>query len=164
MSAQQDAEVENFDAKISRSTNNRCVAWDGVDPNLCPEKTGHKSDEIRQHRQDGFLNPVIRPVLFLYPVCRSIPLAYCDDAPVFPFRDSLVAFAIILIGESFIFPNWISLIYLAAATWLFHRQVLHEEEFGRALRRSLRGVSPSRSKVCLNMWRVRSAGWLAMSR
>jgi len=40
-----------------------------------------------------------------------------------------VAFAIILVGEFFIFPNWISLIYLGAATWLFHRQVLREEEY-----------------------------------
>jgi protein-S-isoprenylcysteine O-methyltransferase Ste14 len=40
-----------------------------------------------------------------------------------------VAFAIILIGEFLIFPNWISLIYLGAATWLFHRQVLREEEY-----------------------------------
>jgi protein-S-isoprenylcysteine O-methyltransferase Ste14 len=40
-----------------------------------------------------------------------------------------VAFAIILIGEFFIFPNWIGLIYLVAATWLFHRQVLREEEY-----------------------------------
>src|SRR5262245_24983111 len=31
-------EVESFDAKISRSTNNRSVAWDGIDPNRCPEK------------------------------------------------------------------------------------------------------------------------------
>jgi protein-S-isoprenylcysteine O-methyltransferase Ste14 len=36
-------------------------------------------------------------------------------------------FAIILIGELFILPNWIALIYLVAATWLFHRQVLREE-------------------------------------
>ena len=40
-----------------------------------------------------------------------------------------VAFAIILIGEFFIFPNWITLIYLGAGTWLFHRQVLREEEY-----------------------------------
>ena len=39
------------------------------------------------------------------------------------------AFAIILIGEFFILPNWISLIYLGAATWLFHRQALREEEY-----------------------------------
>ena len=40
-----------------------------------------------------------------------------------------VAFAIILVGEFFIFPNWISLIYWGAAAWLFHRQVLREEEY-----------------------------------
>lgn len=40
-----------------------------------------------------------------------------------------VAFAIILIGQFLIFSNWISLIYICAATWLFHRQVLREEEY-----------------------------------
>ena len=35
----------------------------------------------------------------------------------------------VLIGEFLIFPNWISLIYLIAATWLVHRQVLREEEY-----------------------------------
>jgi protein-S-isoprenylcysteine O-methyltransferase Ste14 len=40
-----------------------------------------------------------------------------------------VAFAIILVGEFFIFPGWISLICLGAATWLLHRQVLREEEY-----------------------------------
>jgi protein-S-isoprenylcysteine O-methyltransferase Ste14 len=40
-----------------------------------------------------------------------------------------VAFAMILIGEFFIFPNWTSLIALGAATWLLHRQVLREEEY-----------------------------------
>lgn len=40
-----------------------------------------------------------------------------------------VAFASILIGQFLIFPNWILLIYIGAATWLFHRQVLREEEF-----------------------------------
>jgi protein-S-isoprenylcysteine O-methyltransferase Ste14 len=40
-----------------------------------------------------------------------------------------VAFAIILIGEFFILSNWIRLIYIAAAAWLFHRQVLREEEY-----------------------------------
>jgi protein-S-isoprenylcysteine O-methyltransferase Ste14 len=40
-----------------------------------------------------------------------------------------VAFASILIGQFLIFPNWILLVYLGAATWLFHRQVLREEEF-----------------------------------
>jgi protein-S-isoprenylcysteine O-methyltransferase Ste14 len=40
-----------------------------------------------------------------------------------------VAFAMVLIGEFLIFPNWISLVYLGAATWLFHRQVLREENY-----------------------------------
>lgn len=40
-----------------------------------------------------------------------------------------VGFAIILIGEFFIFSNWIRLIYIVAAAWLFHRQVLREEEY-----------------------------------
>jgi protein-S-isoprenylcysteine O-methyltransferase Ste14 len=42
-----------------------------------------------------------------------------------------VAFAIILIGEFLIFSNWITLIYIGAATWLFHRQVLREENYLR---------------------------------
>lgn len=40
-----------------------------------------------------------------------------------------VAFEMVLIGELLIFPSWISLIYLLAATALFHRQVLREEEY-----------------------------------
>jgi protein-S-isoprenylcysteine O-methyltransferase Ste14 len=40
-----------------------------------------------------------------------------------------VAFATILVGEFLIFPNWLTLIYLGAASWLFHRQVLREEAF-----------------------------------
>jgi len=40
-----------------------------------------------------------------------------------------VAFAIVLIGEFLIFSNWITLIYLGAAAWLFHRQVLREEKY-----------------------------------
>lgn len=40
-----------------------------------------------------------------------------------------VAFAIVLIGQFLIFSNWILFIYLAAAIWLFHRQVLREEDF-----------------------------------
>jgi len=40
-----------------------------------------------------------------------------------------VAFAMILLGQFLIFPNWILLIYLVAAAWLFHRQVLREEAF-----------------------------------
>jgi protein-S-isoprenylcysteine O-methyltransferase Ste14 len=40
-----------------------------------------------------------------------------------------VAFALILLGQFLIFPNWILLAYLGGAVWLFHRQVLREEEF-----------------------------------
>jgi protein-S-isoprenylcysteine O-methyltransferase Ste14 len=42
-----------------------------------------------------------------------------------------VAFAFVLLGQFLVFPNWILLVYLAAGTWLFHRQVLREEEFLR---------------------------------
>lgn len=40
-----------------------------------------------------------------------------------------VAFGVVLIGQFLIFPNWILLAYLAAAGWLFNRQILREEEF-----------------------------------
>ncbi len=40
-----------------------------------------------------------------------------------------VAFAMVLIGELLVCPNWIFLVYTAAAAWLIHRQVLREEEY-----------------------------------
>ncbi len=40
-----------------------------------------------------------------------------------------VAFWIVLLGQFFVFPNWLLLVYLAAASWLFHRQVLREEAY-----------------------------------
>jgi protein-S-isoprenylcysteine O-methyltransferase Ste14 len=40
-----------------------------------------------------------------------------------------VAFASILLGQFLIFPNWILLVYLGAGIWLFHRQVLREEDY-----------------------------------
>ena len=40
-----------------------------------------------------------------------------------------VAFAFILLGQFLIFSNWILLLYLGAAIWLFHRQVLREEDY-----------------------------------
>ncbi|HEY4051356.1 MAG TPA: isoprenylcysteine carboxylmethyltransferase family protein [Acidobacteriaceae bacterium] len=40
-----------------------------------------------------------------------------------------VAFALILIGQFLIFSNWILLIYMLVGFWLFHRQVLREEEY-----------------------------------
>jgi protein-S-isoprenylcysteine O-methyltransferase Ste14 len=40
-----------------------------------------------------------------------------------------VAFAMILLGQFLIFPNWILLVYMIAGVCLFHRQVLREEEY-----------------------------------
>lgn len=40
-----------------------------------------------------------------------------------------VSFAFILLGQFLIFSNWILLLYLGAAIWLFHRQVLREEDY-----------------------------------
>src|SRR5262245_49705689 len=61
-----------------------------------------------------------------------------------------VAFAIILIGEFFIFPNWISLIYLGRGHMAVPPSSLARRRiFGQALRPNLRGVSPSRSKIFL---------------
>jgi protein-S-isoprenylcysteine O-methyltransferase Ste14 len=40
-----------------------------------------------------------------------------------------VSFGIILLGQFLIFPNWILMVYLTGAIWLFRRQVLREEEF-----------------------------------
>jgi protein-S-isoprenylcysteine O-methyltransferase Ste14 len=42
-----------------------------------------------------------------------------------------VAFAFVLLGQFLIFPNWILLAYTAAGVWLFHRQVLREEDYLR---------------------------------
>ncbi|MGA7886653.1 MAG: isoprenylcysteine carboxylmethyltransferase family protein [Acidobacteriaceae bacterium] len=41
------------------------------------------------------------------------------------------AFALVLLGELLVFPNWIFLAYAIAGTLLFHRQVLREEDFLR---------------------------------
>jgi protein-S-isoprenylcysteine O-methyltransferase Ste14 len=42
-----------------------------------------------------------------------------------------VGFFVFLLGQFLAFPSWIPLATLAAATLLFHRQVLREEEFMR---------------------------------
>lgn len=42
-----------------------------------------------------------------------------------------VGFFVFLVGQLLVFPSWVPLIYLVAGTWLFHRQVLREEEFMR---------------------------------
>ena len=40
-----------------------------------------------------------------------------------------VGFALVLVGQFLVFPNWIPLSYMAAGFWLLHRQVLREEAF-----------------------------------
>jgi protein-S-isoprenylcysteine O-methyltransferase Ste14 len=42
-----------------------------------------------------------------------------------------VAFGIVLLGQFLLFSNWILLVYMIAAAWLFHRQVLREEDYMR---------------------------------
>jgi protein-S-isoprenylcysteine O-methyltransferase Ste14 len=42
-----------------------------------------------------------------------------------------VGFALVLIGQFLVFPNWVPLVYLTAGVLLFHRQVLREEQFMR---------------------------------
>jgi len=42
-----------------------------------------------------------------------------------------VAFAFVLLGQTVVFPNWILLVHMIAATWLFHRQISREEEYLR---------------------------------
>ncbi len=42
-----------------------------------------------------------------------------------------VGFFLFLVGQLLVFPNWVPLAYLGGAGWLFHRQVLREEDFMR---------------------------------
>jgi protein-S-isoprenylcysteine O-methyltransferase Ste14 len=42
-----------------------------------------------------------------------------------------VGFALVLIGQFMVFPNWVPLAYWVGGFWLFHRQVLREEKFLR---------------------------------
>jgi protein-S-isoprenylcysteine O-methyltransferase Ste14 len=42
-----------------------------------------------------------------------------------------VAFGFVLLGQFLVFSNWILLVYMVAAIWLFHRQVSREEEYLR---------------------------------
>jgi protein-S-isoprenylcysteine O-methyltransferase Ste14 len=42
-----------------------------------------------------------------------------------------VAFWLVLLGQFFLFSNWILLLYLVAALWLFQRQVSREEQYLR---------------------------------
>lgn len=43
-----------------------------------------------------------------------------------------VAFGFVLLGQFLLFSNWILLVYVFAAFWLFHRQILREEKYLRA--------------------------------
>jgi protein-S-isoprenylcysteine O-methyltransferase Ste14 len=43
-----------------------------------------------------------------------------------------VAFGLVLLGQFLVFSNWILLVYMVAAIWLFHRQILREEEYLRS--------------------------------
>ncbi len=40
-----------------------------------------------------------------------------------------VAFCLVLLGQFLVFSNWILLVYIPAAVWLIHRQILREEAF-----------------------------------
>jgi len=85
-----------------------------------------------------------------------------------------VGFAFILIGQFLILSNWILLIYALAGFWLFHRQVLREEEY---LRKhygddytQLHSVLPPSTKIPIVQTQVRiivlarlPAGWPARS-
>jgi protein-S-isoprenylcysteine O-methyltransferase Ste14 len=42
-----------------------------------------------------------------------------------------VAFVFVLFGQFLVFSNWILLVYMVAAIWLFRRQVSREEEYLR---------------------------------
>jgi protein-S-isoprenylcysteine O-methyltransferase Ste14 len=42
-----------------------------------------------------------------------------------------VAFVFVLLGQFLVFSNWILLVYMVAAMWLFQRQVSREEEYLR---------------------------------
>lgn len=42
-----------------------------------------------------------------------------------------VAFGSVLLGQFLVFSNWILLLYIVVAIWLFHRQVSREEEYLR---------------------------------
>jgi protein-S-isoprenylcysteine O-methyltransferase Ste14 len=52
-----------------------------------------------------------------------------DGAFAFSRNPIYVAFAMVLMGEFLIFPDWITLIYLLGGAGLMHRQVLREEGY-----------------------------------
>jgi protein-S-isoprenylcysteine O-methyltransferase Ste14 len=73
---------------------------------------------------------------FLEVFCKGFRVGIDNEHPdklittgVFAFTRNpiYVAFALILLGQFLIFPNWILLIYVGAGVWLFHRQVLRKK-------------------------------------
>src|SRR5215472_8879905 len=64
-------------------------------------RQGIKAMKFGKIDKTDFLIPAICPVLFLCPVRRGILLAYCDDEPVFPFRNNLVDGSAVLPGGAF---------------------------------------------------------------
>jgi protein-S-isoprenylcysteine O-methyltransferase Ste14 len=148
----------NLYAAPSRSTDSDSVNRNGVDACLADEPARNKGSEIRGHRQKRLPHSTFCPVLFLYHFCgivlftrrkqpriwslisfgRSFRVGIDTDRPdrlitsgIFAISRNpiYVAFATVLVGQFLIFPNWILLVYIGAATWLFHRQILREEEY-----------------------------------
>jgi hypothetical protein len=58
-----------------KDADDRSVAGNGFDPGLSAETTGNQSDEVREHRQDGFPDSALCILLFLCPVRRCLRLA-----------------------------------------------------------------------------------------
>jgi protein-S-isoprenylcysteine O-methyltransferase Ste14 len=72
---------------------------------------------------------------------KSFRVGIDQDAPdklvttgIFAFSRNpiYVGFGLVLLGQFLVFPNWIVAGYMVAAVWLFHRQVLREEEYLRS--------------------------------
>jgi protein-S-isoprenylcysteine O-methyltransferase Ste14 len=71
---------------------------------------------------------------------KSFRVGIDTDAPdklvttgifAFSINPIYVAFWLVLLGQFFLFSNWILLVYLVAALWLFQRQVSREEQYLR---------------------------------
>ncbi len=84
------------------------------------------------------LSGLILFLLSLISFGRSFRVGIDSDQPdklvtsgIFAFSRNpiYVAFGFVLLGQFLLFSNWILLVYLLAAVWLFHRQVLREEKF-----------------------------------
>ncbi len=84
---------------------------------------------------------VAAPVLFIWALVsfgKSFRIGIDDKAPgglvttgafAISRNPIYVSFAFVLLGQFLVFSSWLLLVFLVAAVWLFHRQVLREEEF-----------------------------------